>query len=131
LAYAIALKKEVKIMTSQYIGGSVLVLTLFLCGCSTADPSATSGVPATEAPRLVTQGEASDLTFQYRRQAQELREMARRMEIEARWYGGRFGENDERALDSRDKAKELWTAAQEADQISQEYRRQIPHGQVY
>jgi hypothetical protein len=117
-------------MTAQFIGGSALALALFVCGCST-DPTATSGSPATEATRLVTQGEASDLTFQYRRQAQELREMARRMEIEAQWYGGRFGENDERARDSRDKAKELWTAAQEADQISQEYRRQIPHGQVY
>jgi hypothetical protein len=114
----------------RFIGGSALALLLSLAGCSTIS-STPSDSPATEAPRLVTQGEASDLTFQYRRQALELGEMARRMEIEAEWYGGRFGENDERARNSRDKAKELWTAAQEADQISQEYRRQVPHGQVY
>jgi hypothetical protein len=114
----------------RFIGGSAFALMLSLAACSTIS-STPSSSPPTEAPRVVTQGEASDLTFQYRRQALEFGEMARRMEIEAQWYGERFGENDERAQDSRDKAKELWTAAQEADQISQEYRRQVPHGRVY
>jgi hypothetical protein len=103
---------------------------LSFAGCST-DFGATPGSPVTESRRLVTQREASDLSFQYRRQALELQEMARRMEVEAQWYEGHFGARDERAKDSRDKANDLRTAAQEADQLAQEYRRQVPHGQVY
>ena len=116
----------------RLIGGGALALALFLAGCS-MDLSAAPGSPATdaEAGRLVTQRDARDLTFQYRRQAVELDEMARRMEVEAQWYEGRFGEQDERAQFSRERAKELRIAAQEADQLAQEYRRQVPHGQIY
>ncbi len=113
----------------RFIGGSALAFAMSVAGCS-ADLSATSG-SATETNRLVTQREAGDLAFKYRQQALELRQMAERLEVEARWYGERFGENDERAQGSRDKAKHLWKAAQEADQLVLEYRRQVPHGQVY
>jgi hypothetical protein len=101
-----------------------------LAGCS-ADLAATPGSSMADAGRPVTQREAAELAFQYRQQALELRQIAQRLELEAQWYGERFGKNDERAQDSRDKAKDLWTAAQEADQLVQEYRRQVPHGQVY
>ena len=114
----------------KFIGSSTLAFAMSLAGCS-ADLATIPYLQSADAGRPVTQREAGELAFKYRQQALELRQMAQRLEMEAQWYGERFGRNDERAQDSRDKAKHLWTAAQEADQLVQEYGRQVPHGQVY
>ena len=114
---------------TRSLAGSVAVAAMFFAGCATEVSAPAAG--ATEEPRVVTQGEASDLMFKYRQQAMELRDMAKRMEVEANWYGGRFGQSDERAQESREKASQLWMAAQEAEQLAHEYGRQVPHGQVF
>lgn len=115
---------------NRLLVGSALALAITAAGCASQIGS-TPAVPGTEAPTMVTQREARDLTFQYRQRAREFEELAQQMEVEAQWYGARFGEQDERAKNSRDKAKELWMAAEEADRIARTYRQQMPHGQVY
>jgi hypothetical protein len=125
-----ALNKEETMTPFKFIGSSTLAFAMSFAGCS-ADLATTPYLSSADAGRPVTQREAGELAFKYRQQALELRQMAQRLEMEAQWYGERFGGSDERAQDSRDKAKRLWTAAQEADQLVQEYGRQVPHGQVY
>jgi hypothetical protein len=115
-------------MHSRFIGGPLLVLAMAVGACS--DLAATSGSHVGATDTVVTQREAGDLAFQYHQQALELSKMARRLELEAQWYEER-GEQDERVQDMRNKAQQLFIAAQEADQRAQEYRRQVPHGRVY
>jgi hypothetical protein len=54
--------------------------------------------------------------------------MARHLDMEAQWYSGHFGLTDEQVKLSREKARQLWIAADEADQRAREYRRQVPSG---
>ena len=114
---------------TRFLAGSAVVAAMLFAGCATEVSAPVAGM--TEEPRVVTQGGASDLMFKYRQQAMELRDMAKRMEVEARWYGGRFGQSDKRAQESREKASHLWMAVQEAEQLAYEYGRQVPHGRVY
>ena len=114
---------------TRFLAGSAFVAAMLFAGCATEASAPVAG--ATEEPRVVTQGEASDLMFKYRQQAMEFGDMARRMEVEANWYEGRFGQTDERAQESREKARQLWIAAQEAEQLAHEYGRQVPHGQIF
>lgn len=53
------------------------------------------------------------------------------MKIEAKWYSGRFRQRGEQADESREKANQLWIAAQEAKHLAREYGRQILHGRYY
>jgi hypothetical protein len=71
----------------------------------------------------------SDLVIQYRQQARDLRDMARRLEMEAMLAVQR--QDQERAQHTRDLAKEAYSAADTAEQQAREYQRQLPHGQVY
>jgi hypothetical protein len=50
--------------------------------------------------------------------------------MEVQWYSGHFGLTDAQVKLSREKARQLWIAVDEADQLAREYRRQVPHGQV-
>jgi hypothetical protein len=74
--------------------------------------------------------EAADKVFFYKQQAAELRGMAERLEYEARWYANQAGAESEEAKRHRAMAKELRSAADEADQSASDYRRQVPHNQV-
>jgi hypothetical protein len=56
--------------------------------------------------------------------------MARHLDMEVQWYSCHFGLTDEQVKLIREKAQQLWIAADEADQLAREYRRQVPHGQV-
>lgn len=75
--------------------------------------------------------QAGDLAFQHRRQATGLRELAQRYELEATALAAMKGAVHEDTLRSRELAKTLWAAADEADQTAREYRRQLPHNRVY
>ena len=112
---------------TRFLAGSVIVVAMWFAGCATEVSTPVAG----DEHRVVTQQEASDLMFKYRQQAIEFRDMAKRMEMEANWYGGRFGQTDERAQESREKANQLWIAAQEAEQLAHDYGRQVPHGQIF
>jgi len=111
--------------------GAPLLLAGFLAGCAgfTADePSPAKGLGEMKA---VGQREAADLAFRYRQQAAELREAARRYELEAEIQSKTLGGDDEQVRRTLEAATSLRTAASQADETASEYRRQVPHAQVY
>ncbi|SLM46520.1 exported protein of unknown function [Nitrospira japonica] len=108
----------------------LLAAVMLLSGCAAemTDTSAASGQPA--GPRFVSQDQARELTAQYQRQASDLRALAARAEWEARWYESQLGVGDQEASRRRTQARQLWAAAEQADQLAIDYRRQVPHGQM-
>jgi len=72
-----------------------------------------------------------DKAFHFHRQAAELREMAKRLEMEAEYYAQQGGRDSELAKRSRDMAKDMWATAEEAERQARDYQSQLPHGRVY
>jgi hypothetical protein len=104
-----------------FLGAGMVVAALGLAGCAT-EPGTTAGsTPAKWA--------SSDVIFQYRQEAADLREAARRLETEAAFYVQR--QDEEQARQKRDLAKDMRAAADSAEQRARDYQRQLPHGQVY
>ena len=106
---------------SKTIASSFAVLGLcVLVGCATS----------TDTARMATSGrEASELAFQYRQQAADLRHMAARLELEAQIHTQRH--EAEQAKRTSELAKEARASADAAEEQAREYRRQVPHGMVY
>jgi len=118
-----------KIDTNTAQAGLLVAMVLFAgCAAEMTDTSgsASQGVGA----QLVSQDQARQLTAQYRRKASDLRDLAARTEWEAQWYESQFGVNDQEATRRRTQASQLWAAAEQADQLAIDYRRQVPHGQI-
>ena len=88
-----------------------------------AEPAAIANAPG---PGL---RKTSDLVFEYRQQAAELRQMARRLELEASLYAQR--QDQLQATRNRELAKDALLSAEAADQRARDYQQQLPHGQVY
>ncbi|TLY28809.1 MAG: hypothetical protein E6K63_06965 [Nitrospirae bacterium] len=107
------------------IGVGVLLMAAGLSACVTQP----SGHPSSTTVSTPAGWTTSDLVFQYRQQAAELRDMARRLETEAQFYAQR--QDQEQARRSLDLAKELRAAADLADEQAREYRSRLPHNQVY
>lgn len=106
-----------------FTGSSLLIAAVLMAGCTT-------NLPATIQVKAVSQSEARDLAFKYRQQASDLSELAKRQELEAQWLTGHFGPTDDQVRVSHEKAQRLWAAADQAEQLARDYRRQVPHGQV-
>jgi len=66
-----------------------------------------------------------DMAFKYRQQADQLSTLAQRYELEAAAMTG------EDARQRHERAQAYWSDAQQADQLAQEYRRQLPHNMVH
>lgn len=111
--------------------GGPLLLAGFLAGCAGLAADQPSPAKGSGEMRAVSQREAADLAFRYRQQAAELREAARRYELEAEIQATTRGGNDEQVRRTLEAATQLWTAASQADETVSEYRRQVPHAQVY
>jgi hypothetical protein len=103
------------------LGTGMLVATLGLVGCATEQGPTAGSTPAKWA--------SSDVIFQYRQEAADLREAARRLETEAAFYAQR--QDEEQSRQKRDLAKDMRVAADNAEQRARDYQRQLPHGQVY
>jgi len=116
--------------THHNFSRSLVAGMLFLAGCASDMAEGPGAANREVSPRLVSQDQARHLTAQYRRQAADLRELAQRAEWEAQWYETQFGVNDQEATRRRAQARYLWAAADEADQLALDYRRQVPHGQI-
>jgi hypothetical protein len=67
----------------------------------------------------------SNMAFKYRQQAEHLTALAQRYELEA----AAMTEQD--ATRQRQRAQAYWSEAREADELAQEYRRQLPHNMVH
>ena len=74
----------------------------------------TSEVDRSHGPRVYISATASDL-----------REMARHLDMEVQWYSGHYGLTVVQVKLSREKAQQLWIAADEPDQLARECRRQV------
>ena len=109
------------------IGALALVIALYGCATPSAEqPTVANASANSPGPGML---KTTDLVFQYRQQAAELRDMARRLETEALVYAQR--KEPDQAKRSLELAKDMRTAADTADERAREYRRQVPHGQVY
>ena len=105
---------------------SLLVLLVFAAGCA-----ATFSQPPSEqstAQEFVTQDQARQMAYSYRRQAQDLRDLARRLETEALLSSGQSSTDSKQA--NMLEVKNVLAAADDADELAREYRRQVPHGQL-
>lgn len=119
-------------MERTYFGAvSALAMAGLIAACATQQVPTTQSQPVPARPPIVTQHEAGELAFRYGQQAAQYRELATRYDMEARWYGGRFGDEDSQARQRQKQAQQLWPAAEEAEQIAREYWRQVPHGRMY
>ena len=111
--------------TRHIILPSVFAAMVLALGCATEGSQLTNERRA----MLVSQEQARNLVHTYRRQATDLRELARRLTFEAQYLsesGLNPHESDPRVV----QAKALLASAQDADELAREYQQQVPHGQV-
>jgi hypothetical protein len=107
-----------------------LLGTLMLTSACAADVSHRSaGHSASQTP-LVSQEQARQLAFSYRRKAQDLRELARQLETEVYFSSGRVNSNTDSRQDRLVQVGTLRSAAEEADELARHYQRQVPHSQL-
>lgn len=99
-------------------GGSLLIATLFTA-CATTGTDQTTKQCGSDYSCL------SDMAFKYRQQAEQFSTLAQRYELEAAAMTG------EDANQRRDRAQAYWSEARQADELAQEYRRQLPHNMVH
>lgn len=116
---------------SYFITATAFAMAGLMAACATQQAPMAQSQSVQARPQVVTQHEASELALRYGQQATQYRELATRFDTEAQWYGGRFGGQDSQAQQSLKKAQLLWAAAEEAERIAREYRRQVPHGRMY
>jgi hypothetical protein len=107
------------------LGSGLFLIASVLGGCAAAPSEGPTTTGASVSESL------GDKAFRYHRQAAELREMARRLEIEAEWYAQQAGKDSEQAKHAREMAKGFWATAEEADQRAREHQSRLPHGQLY
>jgi hypothetical protein len=115
-------------------GGRIMtigaVLLSIFAGCTAAPSGRIGGPEAPASAPATTQQDKAALLFHYRQEAADLREMAKRREMEADVLARNPGADPEQVRRKRDLAQDLRTAADEAEQKAQELRRQVPHGMV-
>jgi hypothetical protein len=68
------------------------------------------------------------MAFKYRQEADRLSSLAQRYEIEA---GTMTAQDAEAVKHQRDLAQTYWSEARQADELAQEYRRQLPHNMAH
>ena len=79
---------------------------------------------------VATQEDMANLRFHYRQQAVELREMARRRQIEADALANQSGADNALVQRKRDLAEDLLSAADEAEQKARAIRQHMPHNML-
>ena len=107
------------------------LLTLTTAGCATdGGKKAPADDASPTAPPVGQKGYSNaDLVFKSRQQAEELRNEARRLEIEAQFYS-QHKEDQNLAKRNLELAREMRKAADVADDKARDYRAQLPHNQV-
>jgi hypothetical protein len=108
----------------------IMAALLLSIGC--AIDLTPSSQPATfgTGAAFVSQDQAHDLAFGYRRQAADITDLARRIELEASVFSRQLGFSHQEGTRRWGQVKELLTAAEEANELARTYGRQVPHGQV-
>ena len=99
----------------------VVLLGILITGCATA----------TDQSRIQCGNNyacLSDNAFKYRQQAERLSTLAQRYELEAATMSA---QDADAVKHHRDLAQTYRAEAQQADQLAQEYRSQLPHNMVH
>ena len=118
-------------MSAQHlIRTSITTALLLSAGCATDLTHSSNERPSGKAVSFVTQDQARHLAFNYRRQATEISELARRMELEASVFSRQLGPNHDESTRRLAQVKQLLAAAEEADERARTYGRQVPHGRM-
>ncbi|HEV8329539.1 MAG TPA: hypothetical protein VGQ08_18870 [Nitrospiraceae bacterium] len=113
------------------LGSSLFFAAALLAGCA-AEPNAKTVSPSSVLTQHdVSSRDAGNLAIAYRRQAEVLRDVASRLEVEAALYQQQLGAGHERTRQSREAANAAWAAAEDADEVARTYQQQLPHGRVY
>ncbi|MET0516324.1 MAG: hypothetical protein ABW047_13480 [Nitrospiraceae bacterium] len=102
----------------------VVGILLVLSGATAC--STTETMESTES----SQQDRASATKEYRHHAAELREMARRRQIEADVLAQKENPDMEKVQAKRDLAKDLLEAAEQSDAKAREMQRKVPHGMV-
>lgn len=100
---------------------------LTVAGCATHDPRLQD---TTAGPAPATQQEAAQQARDYRTQAQALRDMAERRQVEADLLARDLGPDDPGVQKKRRLAQELREAADETESKARDLRGQVPHGMM-
>jgi hypothetical protein len=108
---------------------SLLGAMLFASACASDLSHRSTGHSASQAA-FVPQDQARHLAFSHRRKAQDLRELARRIETEAYFSTGRSTPNGGPPDDRLVQVRALLAAAEDADELARGYQRQVPHSQL-
>ena len=103
--------------------GWLSAMMLLAAGCAGGQQADSYGTAS-------SQQEAARQRTDYRAQANSLREMADRRQLEADLLSREVGPNDPTVEKKRRLAEELRAAAVEADSKAHEAGRQVPHGMV-
>ena len=106
---------------SLFLGGTLMVA----CAMGTGGTQQT-----TLAPCGSDYSCNKDMAFQYRQQAEQLRAVAQRYEHEAALKGTQAGHDAGEVKRQRALAHQYFSEAEKADELAQQYRRQLPHNMV-
>ena len=107
----------------------LLCAAMFVTGC-TGTPTSTGESSTMQGTGHVSQKEAASNLFVYRQEATDLRDMARRRQLEADVLERNLGPDNEQVRRKRDLAAELTAAAEEVEQKARDLQRRVPHGMV-
>ena len=114
-----------------HIAGFLIVLSM-VTGCSTTPggDSAGTALPSSAGTTESSQQDYASATREYSHHAAELREMARRRQIEADVLAQKENPDMEKVQAKRELAKDLLEAAEQSEAKARELRRKVPHGMV-
>jgi hypothetical protein len=117
-----------------HLAGVLAVITA-LAGCSTTPSGNPAGPTDSSSPSSAgvsksNQQDYASATREYRHHAAELREMARRRQIEADVLAQKENPDMEKVQAKRELAKDLLEAADQSEAKARELQRKVPHGMV-
>jgi hypothetical protein len=105
---------------------------LFFCG--TFMVACAMGTGETQQTTLAPCGSdyscIKDMAFHYRQQAEQLGALAQRYEHEAALKSVQAGRDSEDVKRQHELAQQYLSESQKADELAQQYRRQLPHNMV-
>jgi hypothetical protein len=105
--------------------GFLISVGAVILGCASGPTTAATSICGSDYACL------KQATSRYRQQAMQLSALAERYEIDAAAKAQELGQDAEQVKRQRELAKQYWSEAQQADELAQQFRRQLPHNMVY
>ncbi|HJR78245.1 MAG TPA: hypothetical protein VJ805_14800 [Nitrospiraceae bacterium] len=112
------------------VAGILFILSGTIACSTTPEDSQPPSFSSSTQPVESSQQDLAAATREYSHHAAELREMARRRQIEADVLAQKDNPDMEKVQAKRDLAKDLLEAAEQSEAKARELRRRVPHGMV-